>query len=138
MDDPVTRRLLPYPLLHQRLLAAEQLHGELVVCRLEQRLELVLDEALLSRVGHTHRGVAHGRGPRLLLGGTVQAELVGPEVDLAAGRGRREHVSVGQQEGLVIERRHQRVCARVGVLDADLDALILCLVRQPRRADLLH
>lgn len=38
MDDPVTRGLLPDPFLHQRFLAAEQLHGKFVVCRLEQGL----------------------------------------------------------------------------------------------------
>ena len=45
MDDPVTRCLLPDPLLDERLLGAEELHGELVVGRLEHALQVVADPA---------------------------------------------------------------------------------------------
>ena len=41
MNDPVSGRLLPDPFLDERLLGAEQLHGQLVVRRLEDVLQLV-------------------------------------------------------------------------------------------------
>lgn len=77
MDDPVTRGLLPDPLLHERLLAAEELHGELVVGGLEQGLQLVLDEALLDLLAGQAR-------PQLLLRRAIQGDIVHPEMDFAA------------------------------------------------------
>lgn len=44
MYDPVAGRLLPDAFLDQRLLAAEQLHRQPVVGRLEPCLQLVLQE----------------------------------------------------------------------------------------------
>lgn len=44
MYHPVPGRLLPNPLLHQCLFRAEELHCELVVCRLEECLQLVPKE----------------------------------------------------------------------------------------------
>lgn len=48
MYDPVTCGFLPDALLHKGLLAAEQLHCQLVVRWLEERLELILEEALFD------------------------------------------------------------------------------------------
>lgn len=76
MDDPVTGGLLPDPLLHEGLLAAEELHGQLVVGGLEQGLQLVLDEALLDLLAGQARA-------QLLLRRAVQGDIVHPEVDLA-------------------------------------------------------
>lgn len=76
MDDPVTGGLLPDPLLHEGLLAAEELHGQLVVGGLEQGLQLVLDEALLDLLAGQARA-------KLLLRRAVQGDIVHPEVDLA-------------------------------------------------------
>lgn len=75
MDDPVTGGLLPDPLLHEGLLAAEELHGQLVVGRLEQGLQLVLDEALLDLLAGEARA-------QLLLRRAIQGGIVHPEVDL--------------------------------------------------------
>lgn len=44
MDHPVAGSFLSDPLLHQRLFAAEELHGEPVVGRLEPCLQLILEE----------------------------------------------------------------------------------------------
>ena len=77
MDDPVTRGLLPDPLLHECLLAAEELHRQLVVGGLEQGLQLVLDEALLDFLARQARA-------QLLLRRPVQGDIVHPEMDLAA------------------------------------------------------
>ena len=41
MNDPVAGSLLPHPLLHQRLLAPKQLHGQLVVGGRKDVLQLV-------------------------------------------------------------------------------------------------
>lgn len=74
MYDPMAGRLLPYPLFHQRLLRAEQLHGQLVVRGLEEGLQLVAEEALLGVRGR-RRGLHRG---------AVQRHIVQPpEVDLA-------------------------------------------------------
>ena len=77
MDDPVTCSLLPDPFLHQSLLAAEQFHGQLVVCRLEQGLKLILQEALLHFLARETRA-------RLLLRRPVEGHIVHSEVDLPA------------------------------------------------------
>lgn len=77
MDDPVSGGLLPYPLLHERLLRAEQLHRQLVVGRLEEGLQLVLDEALLSSFRETDRSRT-----RFLLRRPIQGHIVHTEVDL--------------------------------------------------------
>jgi len=77
MDDPVTRGLLPDPFLHERLLATEQLHSQLVVRWLEQGLKLIFQEALLDLLTREARA-------RLLLRGPIQGNVVHPEVDLSA------------------------------------------------------
>lgn len=77
MDDPVTRSLLPDPFLHQRLLAAEQFHSQFVVCRLEQGLQLILQETLLHLLTRKARA-------RLLLRRPVEGHIVHSEVDLPA------------------------------------------------------
>ena len=56
MDDPVTNLLLPDPLLHQGLLAAEQLHGQLAVCGSEDVLQVV---AHTQMIGATETFAAH-------------------------------------------------------------------------------
>ena len=132
MDDPVSGGLLPYSLLHEGLLGAEEFHGEFVVSGLEKGLQLVLDEALLPSLSR-----AEGSGPRFLLGGAVQRDIVHAEVDLAAALV--VHVVgevVRDEQRLVIECGHQGVGARVGVLDADLDGVILGQAARRRRADL--
>lgn len=55
MDDPVSRRLLSDALLHESFLAAEELHGQLVVRRLEESLKLVADERRLGLAAHVGR-----------------------------------------------------------------------------------
>lgn len=77
MDDPMTGCFLSDPLLHERLLRAEQFHRELIIGGLEEGLQLVLDEALLARFRR-----AEGRRPRLLLRGAVQRGIVHPKVHL--------------------------------------------------------
>lgn len=77
MDDPVTCSLLPDSFLHQSLFAAEQLHGQLVVRRLEQGLKLILQEALLDFLARQTRA-------RLLLRRPVEGHIVHSEVDLPA------------------------------------------------------
>lgn len=138
MDDPMSGGLLADALLHEGLLGAEELHGEFVVGGLEEGLELVLDEALLARLGG-----AQGGGPGLLLGGAVETDIVQAEVDLAGALV--VHVvgeEVGDKKRLVVEGRHQRVGARVGILDADLDGVILdqavwLMLQAHRATDLL-
>ena len=51
VDDPVAGRLLPHALLHQRLLRAEQLHGQLVVGGRKDVLQLALDPPGAPRLG---------------------------------------------------------------------------------------
>jgi len=101
MYDPVAGRLLPDALLHERLLAAKQLHGQFIIGGLEQRLQVVLEETLLlslarrtgsvgprhgptrAPVTRTTRTARHNvRGARLLLGCPVQAHVVPAEVYL--------------------------------------------------------
>lgn len=77
MDDPVTCGFLPDPFLHERLLAAKELHRQLVVGRLEQSLELILQEALLDLLARQTRA-------QLLLRGPIEGHIVHSEVDLAA------------------------------------------------------
>lgn len=77
MDDPVTCGFLSNPFLHKRLLAAEELHGQLVVCRLEQGLKLILQEALLDLLAREARA-------RLFLRRPIEGHVVHPEVDLPA------------------------------------------------------
>lgn len=77
MDDPVTCGFLSDPFLHERFLAAEELHGQLVVRRLEQGLKLILQEALLHLLAREARA-------RLLLRRPIQGHVVHPEVDLPA------------------------------------------------------
>lgn len=71
MNDPVAGLLLADAFLHQRLLAAEQLHGQLIVRRLEQGLQLIFDEALLA---------------------TLTCGTCGGATRVAAGAHRRRHV----------------------------------------------
>jgi hypothetical protein len=101
MYDPVAGRLLPDALLHERLLAAKQLHGQFIIGGLEQRLQVVLEETLLlslarrtgsvgprhgptrAPVTRTTRTARHNvRRPRLLLRCSVQADVVAPKVHL--------------------------------------------------------
>lgn len=101
MYDPVAGRLLPDALLHERLLAAKQLHGQFIIGGLEQRLQVVLEETLLlslarrtgsvgprhgptrAPVNRTTRTALHNvRRPRLLLRRSVQAHVVAPKVHL--------------------------------------------------------
>jgi len=101
MYDPVAGRLLPDALLHERLLAAKQLHGQFIIGGLEQRLQVVLEETLLlslarrtgsvgprhgptrAPVNRTTRTARHKvRRPRLLLRRSVQADVVAPKVHL--------------------------------------------------------
>lgn len=84
MDDPVAGGLLSDALLHQGLLGAEELHGQLVVGGLEEGLQLVLEEGGLR--GPLALGGAHGPGAWLLLRGAVQAHIVAPEVHLQQTR----------------------------------------------------
>lgn len=84
-------------------------------------MQLVLDEALFASFCR-----AEGSGPRFLLRGAIQRDIVHSEVDFAAALV--IHVVgevVRDEERLVIECGHQGVGARVGVLDADLDGVIL-------------
>lgn len=69
--------LLSDAFLHERLFRSEQLHGQLVVRRLEKGLQLVLDEALFARLRRAQRCRA-----RLLLRGAVQRYIVNTEVHL--------------------------------------------------------
>ena len=59
VDDPVSDLLLPDPLLHEGLLAAKQLHGQLVVCRGKDVLELVPHPVWLGLTGHRVSGDVH-------------------------------------------------------------------------------
>jgi len=77
MDDPVTCGFLSDPFLHERLFAAEELHGQLVVRRLEQGLKLILQEALLDLL-------AREAWARLLFRRPIEGHVVHPEVDLPA------------------------------------------------------
>lgn len=77
MDDPVTCGFLSDSFLHKRLLAAEELHGQLVVRRLEQGLKLILQEALLDFLAREARA-------RLLLRRPIERHVVHPEVDFPA------------------------------------------------------
>lgn len=77
MDDPVTCGFLSNPFLHERLLAAEELHGQFVVRRLEQGLKLILQEALFNLLTRQTR-------TRLLLRGPIERHIVHPEVNLSA------------------------------------------------------
>ena len=70
MDDPVAGRLLPDPLLHERLLGAEQLHGQLVVGGREDVLQLVPHPPRVARLVLARHGVSgekaqkNGRGSK--------------------------------------------------------------------------
>lgn len=75
MDDPVTCGFLSDPFLHKRLLAAEELHSQLVVRRLEQGLKLILQEALLDLLTRKARA-------RLFLRRPIEGHVVHSEVDL--------------------------------------------------------
>ena len=55
MDNPVSGGLLADALLHEGLFAAKQLHGQLVVRRLEERLQLVADKRRLRLAAHVGR-----------------------------------------------------------------------------------
>lgn len=77
MDDPVTCGFLSDPFLHECLLAAEKLHGQLVVRWLEQGLKLILQEALFDLLTRETRA-------RLFLRGPIEGHVVHPEVDLSA------------------------------------------------------
>lgn len=132
MDDPVSRGFLPDSFLHESLLGAEQFHRQLVVGGLEEGLQLVLEETLLAGL----RG-AQGGGPGLLLRGAVERDIVDPEVHLATAFV--VHVvgeEVRDEQRLVIECGYQGVGARVGVLDADLDGVILGQAARRRRPNL--
>lgn len=132
MYDPVSGGFLAYPFLHECLLGSEKFHGEFVVSGLKEGLQLVLDEALFSGFGR-----AEGSGPRFLFGGAIERDVVHAEVDLAAALV--VHVVgevVRDEQRLVIECGHQGVGARVGVLDADLDGVILGQAARRRRTDL--
>lgn len=133
MYNPVAGRFLSYPLLHQSLLGSEELHRQLVVRRLKKGLQLVLDEALFAGFA-----LAERRRPRFLLGGAIEGHVVHPKVHLPATLV--IHVvgeKVRDEQGFVIECGHQRVGARVGVLDADLDRVILGEAARRRRTYLL-
>ena len=54
MDDPVTCGLLAELLLHQCLPAAEKLHGEFVVRRLEQRFKLMFEKTRFMAAGYVN------------------------------------------------------------------------------------
>lgn len=77
MDDPVTCGFLSDPFLHKCLLAAKELHGQLVVRRLEQGLKLILQEALLDLLARKARA-------RLFLRRPIKGHVVHSEVDLPA------------------------------------------------------
>jgi len=77
MDDPVTCGFLPDSFLHKRLLAAKELHSQLVVRRLEQSLKLILQETLLDFLAREARA-------RLLLRGAIKRHIIHPEVNLPA------------------------------------------------------
>jgi len=77
MNDPVTCGFLSDPFLHKRLLTAEELHGQLVIRRLEQGLKLILQEALLDLLTREARA-------RFLLRRPIEGHVVHPEVDLPA------------------------------------------------------
>lgn len=131
MDDPVAGCPLPDAFLHQRLLATEELHSQFVVRGLKQRLQLIFDETLLF--AGTQRV-----GSWFFLGGAIQTDVITPEMHLTAlfvvhVRQRVREVVVCNEEGLVINGSHQRVSARVRVLDADLDGIILGEARLWRR-----
>ncbi len=79
MYDPVPGGLLPHPLLDERLLRPEELHGQLVVCGLEDVLQLVPHPPWLGLRGDGDAaGAALGGGRRghLLLWGPVQGYVV--------------------------------------------------------------
>lgn len=55
MYNPMTRCFLSYPLFHQGLFGSEEFHRQLVVGRLKERLQLVLDETLFARLSCAQR-----------------------------------------------------------------------------------
>ena len=55
MNNPVSCGLLSNALLHEGLLAAKEFHGQLVVRRLEEGLQLVADERRLGLAAHVGR-----------------------------------------------------------------------------------
>lgn len=56
MNDPVSGRLLALAFVHERLFGAEELHGELVIGWLEQRLQLVPHERSLDLLARCQGG----------------------------------------------------------------------------------
>lgn len=129
MNDPVAGGFLSDPLLHERLLAPEEFHREFVVRGLKERLELVLEEGLLLGADKRVRDC-------LLLRSAIETDIVAAEVDLAARGIFRIHVGhgigkeIGNEERLVVERCHQGIGTRVGILDRDFDRVILVMVAQ--------
>lgn len=116
MYNPVPGRLLSDPLLHECLLASEQLHGQLVVRGLEQGLQLVPHEPRLRPLGNPR--------PDLLFRRPVQADVVLFAVPallavLEVHLGR--DVVVHQ---VLIVGGDQRVGAGVRVVDVDLDGVL--------------
>lgn len=77
MDDPVTCGFLSDPFLHKRLLASEELHGQLIVRWLEQCLKLILQEALLDLLARKARA-------RLLFRCPIEGHIIHSKVDLPA------------------------------------------------------
>ena len=77
MYNPVTCSLLPDPFFHESLLTAEELHGKLVIRRLEKCLQLVFKEALLNFLARKTRA-------KFLLRGSIKGDIVHPEVDFTA------------------------------------------------------
>lgn len=121
MYDPVSGGLLSDSFFHKCFFTSKKLHGEFVVCWLEERLELVLDETLFAGVGGAER-----RRPRFLFRCSIEADVVDAEMHFTAALV--IHVvgqEVGYEQRLVVERGDERVSAGVGVLDADLDGVIL-------------
>jgi len=70
MNDPLADSLLPEFLLQQSVLVAKQLHGQLVVGRLEQSDQLVAEVVgKISRLGYR-------RWTQLLLRRSVQTDVI--------------------------------------------------------------
>ena len=83
MNDPIPSRLLPQLLLHQRVLVPEQLHRQLIVRRLEERYDLVLEESA-RRVPCRLLGlVTPWEGGTFLLRGPVETGVVAEAREVA-------------------------------------------------------
>lgn len=73
MDNPVSCSLLSNALLHESFFAAEELHGQLVVRRLEEGLKLIADKRRFGLTAHVGRTWSRSC---FLLWRPVQADII--------------------------------------------------------------